>query len=46
MAEELNNNAGKNKSQELKIYESLRKFKDVDKLIKQCQNVLKNKKSY
>ena len=44
MAEELNNNAGKNKSQELKIYESLRKFKDVDKLIKQCQNVLKNKK--
>jgi hypothetical protein len=44
MADELNNNAGKNKSQELKIYESLRKFKDVDKLIKQCQNVLKNKK--
>jgi len=44
MAEELNNNARKNKSQELKIYESLRKFKDVDKLIKQCQNVLKNKK--
>lgn len=44
MAEQLNNNAGKNKSQELKIYESLKKFKDVDKLIKQCQNVLKNKK--
>ena len=45
MAEQLNNNAGKNKSQELKIYESLKKFKDVDKLIKQCQNVLKNKKN-
>ena len=44
MAEELNNNAGKNKSQELKIYESLKKFKDVGFLIKQCQNVLKNKK--
>ena len=44
MLEELNNNSGKNKSQELKIYESLRKFKDVDLLIKRCQGILKNSK--
>ena len=45
MMDELNNNnSEKKKSQELKIYESLKKFKDVDLLIKNCQNVLKSNK--
>ena len=41
---EINNNNGKNKSQELKIYESLKKFKDVESLIKQVQKILKDPK--
>lgn len=41
---EMNNNSGKNKSQELKIYESLKKFKDVESLIKQVQKILKDPK--
>ena len=44
MIEEMNNNSGKNKSQELKIYESLKKFKDVESLIKQVQGILKDSK--
>ena len=42
--EEMNNNSAKNKSQELKIYESLKKFKDVESLIKQVQGILKDAK--
>ena len=42
--EEMNNNSAKNKSQELKIYESLKKFKDVESLIKQVQGILKEPK--
>ena len=44
MLEEMNNNMGKNKSQELKIYESLKKFKDVECTIQKCQKVLKDSK--
>ena len=44
MIEEMNNNSGKNKSQELKIYESLKKFKDVESLIKKVQGILKDSK--
>ena len=42
--EEMNNNNAKNKSQELKIYESLKKNKDVESLIKQVQGILKDPK--
>ena len=43
MIEQLNNkNSDKNKSQELKIYESLRKFNNVDKCIKEIRNVIKD----
>jgi hypothetical protein len=42
--EEMNNNSAKNKSQELKIYESLKKFKDVESLIRQVQGILKEPK--
>ena len=42
--EEMNNNTEKNKSQELKIYESLKKFKDVESLIKQVQEILSKQK--
>ena len=42
--EEMNNNSEKNKSQELKIYESLKKFKDVESLIKQVQEILSKQK--
>ena len=45
MLEEMNNNAEKNKSQELKIYESLKKNKDVESIIKKVQNYLKNSNS-
>jgi hypothetical protein len=44
MLEEMNNNIGKNKSQELKIYESLKKFKDVESLIQKIQKILKDPK--
>jgi len=44
MLEEMNNNMGKNKSQELKIYESLKKYKDVECIIQKCQKVLKDSK--
>ena len=44
MIEEMNNNSGKYKSQELKIYESLKKFKDVESLIKKVQGILKDSK--
>ena len=44
MIEEMNNNSEKNKSQELKIYESLKKNKDVESLIKQVQRILKDSK--
>ena len=44
MLEEMNNNAEKNKSQELKIYESLKKNKNVESLIKKVQNYLKDSK--
>ena len=40
MLEEMNNNSEKNKSQELKIYESLKKFKDVESLIKDIQRII------
>ena len=40
MLEEMNNNSEKNKSQELKIYESLKKFKDVESLIKDIQKII------
>ena len=42
--EEMNNNAEKNKSQELKIYESLKKFKDVEAIIKEVQKILNDPK--
>ena len=40
----MNNNNEKNKSQELKIYESLKKFKDVESLIKQIQGIINDPK--
>jgi hypothetical protein len=43
LVEELNN-SNKNKSQELKIYESLKKFKDVDRRIKDIQALIKSNK--
>ena len=42
MLEQLKNNIEKNKSQELKIYESIRKFTNVDQYIKQIRNVLRD----
>ena len=43
MIEQYNNiNSEKSKSQELKIYESLRKFTNVDKCIKDIRNVIKD----
>ena len=44
MLEQLKNNIEKNKSQELKIYESIRKFTNVDQYIKQIRNVLRDGK--
>ena len=44
MLEEMNNNSEKNKSQELKIYESLKKFKDVESLIKDIQKIINDPK--
>ena len=44
MLEQLKNNIEKNKSQELKIYESIRKFTNVDQYIKQIRNVLRDSK--
>ena len=42
--EQLNNNFEKNKSQELKIYESLHKFKNVDQLTKRIIRYMKENK--
>ena len=44
MIEQYNNNNEKNKSQELKIYESLLKFTNVDKYIKDIRNNLRDNK--
>ena len=44
MLEQLNNYNEKNKSQELKIYESLLKFTNVDKYIKDIRNKLRDNK--
>jgi len=44
MLEQLKNNIEKNKSQELKIYESIRKFTNVDQYIKQKRNLLRDSK--
>ena len=44
MIEQLNNNFEKNKSQELKIYESLHKFKNVDQLTKRIIRYMKENK--
>ena len=40
--EQMNNNVEKNKSQELKIYESLLKFTNVDKYIKDIRNKMRD----
>ena len=40
--EQLTNNIEKNKSQELKIYESLLKFSNVDRYIKEIRNVIRD----
>ena len=40
--EQLNNNIEKNKSQELKIYESLLKFSNVDRYIKEIRNLIRD----
>jgi hypothetical protein len=42
MIEQFNNNNEKNKSQELKIYESLLKFTNVDKYIKDIRNKMRD----
>ena len=40
--EQMNNNVEKNKSQELKIYESLLKFSNVDRYIKEIRNLIRD----
>ena len=40
--EQMNNNVEKNKSQELKVYESLLKFSNVDRYIKEIRNLIRD----